>query len=116
MAEANSGNHSLTHEVDAHAIYGGLKSKWPIALDLSGGAGPCRMDVEVGDLLVLGDIPKEIDGTFYRVMVDPYVPPHPQNVPLDGDGLVSAFRFHDGKVDMKTRYVETDRYKLERQA
>lgn len=50
------------------------------------------------------------------VMVDPFMPPHPQNIPLDGDGHISAFRFHNGRVDMKTRYVETERYKLERRA
>lgn len=66
--------------------------------------------------MVLGEIPKEVDGTFYRVMVDPFVPLHPQNAPIDGDGNISASRIHNGKVDMKTRYIETERYKLERKA
>lgn len=94
----------------------GLKSKWPVALDLAGSNLPFRLEGEIGDLVVLGEIPKEIEGTFYRVMVDPFVPPDPRNVPIDGDGNISAFRFHDGRVDMKTRYVETERYKLERKA
>lgn len=47
---------------------------------------------------------------------DPFVPPDPNNVPIDGDGNISAFRFHDGRVDMKMRYVETERFKLERKA
>ena len=94
----------------------GLKSKWPITLDVFGGDMPCRAEGEVADLVVLGEIPPEIDGTFYRVMVDPFVPPDPGNVPLDGDGHVSAFRFHKGHVDMKVRYVETERLKLERTA
>jgi carotenoid cleavage dioxygenase-like enzyme len=94
----------------------GLVSKWPVAVDLAGSNLPCRLEGEIGDLVVLGDVPKEIDGTFYRVMVDPFVPPHPGNVPIDGDGNISAFRFHDGRVDMKIRYIETERYKLERRA
>ena len=65
---------------------------------------------------MLGEIPKEIDGCFYRVMVDPFVPPHPDNVPIDGDGNISAFQFHNGKVDLKTRYIDTERLKLERKA
>ncbi|KAF7188734.1 Lignostilbene-alpha,beta-dioxygenase isozyme I, partial [Pseudocercospora fuligena] len=93
-----------------------LKSKWPVALDLYGSNLPCRLEGEVADLVVYGTIPKEIDGTFYRVMVDPFVPPVEGNVPIDGDGNISAFRFHNGRVDMKTRYVETQRYKLERRA
>ena len=77
---------------------------------------PCRLEGEVGDLVVLGEIPSAIDGTFYRVMCDPFVPPHPDNVPLDGDGNISAFRIRNGRVDMKLKYIETERYKLERRA
>ncbi|EUC51004.1 hypothetical protein COCMIDRAFT_80271 [Bipolaris oryzae ATCC 44560] len=97
-------------------IFYGLTSKWPVALDIAGGGAPCRLEGEVGDLVVLGEIPKELNGTFYRVMTDPFVPPHPNNVPLDGDGHISAFRFHDGRVDMKLKYVETERYLIERRA
>lgn len=93
-----------------------FKSKWPQALDLQGSNLPCRLEGEVADLVVLGEIPREIDGTFYRVMTDPFMPPHPGNVPLDGDGNVSALRFHDGRVDFKMRYVETERFKIERNA
>ncbi|RFU34098.1 hypothetical protein B7463_g2207, partial [Scytalidium lignicola] len=110
-----------TCEVDHNTMVslaesGTLASKWPEALDLAGSNNPCRLEGEIGDLIVLGEIPKEIDGTFYRVMCDPFVPPHPGNVPIDGDGSVSAFRIHNGRVDMKIRYVETERYKLERKA
>lgn len=93
-----------------------LNSKWPVSEDLYGSDLPCRVQGEVADLVVLGDIPPEIDGTFYRVTVDPYVPPHPQNVPLDGDGNITALRFKDGKVDLKVRYVETERFQIERKA
>ncbi|KAL9945351.1 hypothetical protein D7B24_008816 [Verticillium nonalfalfae] len=93
-----------------------LTSKWPQAFDLAGSSLPCRIEGEVGDVVVLGEIPAAIDGTFYRVMCDPFVPPHPDNVPIDGDGNVSAFRIRNGRVDMKIRYIETERYKLERRA
>lgn len=94
----------------------GLTSKWPVALDLAGSNNPCRLEGEVADLVVLGSIPTGISGTFYRVMVDPFVPPDERNVPIDGDGSISAFRFHEGRVDMRMRYIETERYKLERKA
>ncbi|KAL3424883.1 lignostilbene dioxygenase family protein [Phlyctema vagabunda] len=100
----------------ANTTHHDLTSKWPVALDLAGSNLPCRLEGEIGDLVVLGAIPNEIRGTFYRVMCDPFVPPHPENVPVDGDGMISAFRIHDGRVDMKTRYIETERYKLERRA
>ncbi|KAI8931826.1 hypothetical protein NX059_011463 [Plenodomus lindquistii] len=94
----------------------GLASNWPAANDLTNSNAPARLEGEVGDLVTLGTIPPGINGTFYRMMADPYVPPDPRNVPLDGDGSVSAFRFHNGRVDMKVRYVETERWKLERKA
>ena len=93
-----------------------LKSKWPVARDLAGSDKPCRLEGEIADLVVLGDVPPQLDGVFYRIMCDPFVPPHPGNVPIDGDGNLSAFRFKDGRVDFKMRYVETERYVLERRA
>jgi carotenoid cleavage dioxygenase-like enzyme len=93
-----------------------LKSKWPVARDLAGSDKPCRLEGEVSDLVVLGNIPPNLSGIFYRIMCDPFVPPHPNNVPIDGDGNLSAFLFEDGKVDFKMRYVETERYVLERRA
>ncbi|KXJ88074.1 carotenoid oxygenase [Microdochium bolleyi] len=102
--------------MDAAIDYRGLQSRWPAAADLAGSQAPCRIEGEIKDLVVLGTIPSAIDGTFYRVMTDPAVPPHPNNVPLDGDGNISAFRIRNGRVDMKMRYVETERYKLERKA
>ena len=96
--------------------YAGLTSKWPLARDPSGSEQLGRFEGEVADLMVLGNIPEEIDGTFYRVMCDPFMPPHPGNVPTDGDGNISAFRIRKGRVDMKVKYIETERYKLERKA
>ncbi|OAL36294.1 hypothetical protein AYO20_04452 [Fonsecaea nubica] len=106
---------TMSPNTDVDGLYG-LTSKWPVAYDLAGSSAPCRLEGEIGDLIVFGNIPQEIDGTFYRVMCDPFVPPHPGNVPIDGDGHVSAFRFHRGRCDFKMRYVETERYKLEREA
>ena len=79
--------------------YPTLQTKWPQALDLAGSNMPCRLEGEVGDIVVLGE-----------------VPPHPNTVPLDGDGIISAFRIRDGRVDMKMKYIETERYMLERRA
>jgi len=107
---------SLVTEHKAHDWTYGLSTIWPVAKDLAGSNLPCRLEGEVQDLVILGEVPKEIDGCFYRVMCDPFVPPHPQNVPLDGDGNISLLQFHDGRVSFKSRYIETERYKLERKA
>ncbi len=44
---------------------------------------PCRYEGEVQNLEVYGQIPKEIDGTFYRVMPDPAFPPFIDNDPVN---------------------------------
>lgn len=86
-------------------------------VDISGSSVPGRFEGEVGDVVVYGDIPPEIDGTFYRISIDRYLPkPKEHHVPIDGDGTVSAFRIQDGRVDYKIKYVESERYKLERRA
>lgn len=38
------------------------------------------------------------------------------DVPFNYDGTVSMFCFQNGRVDLKHRYVRTDRFKLERKA
>lgn len=101
---------------NADDAFHGLSSGWPMTTDLIGSNHPSRMEGEVGDLVVYGKIPKELDGTFYRVMSDPYYKPADGFTPFDGDGSVSAIRFIDGHVDIKIRYIETERLKLERQA
>ncbi|KAH7397967.1 carotenoid oxygenase [Cadophora sp. MPI-SDFR-AT-0126] len=93
----------------------GLKSKWPVTFDLSGSEATGRFEGEAGDLIVYGEIPSQIDGTFYRVSPDRFMP-KADAVPIDGDGSVSAFRIKDGRVDFKVKYIQTERYKSDRRA
>jgi carotenoid cleavage dioxygenase-like enzyme len=51
---------------------GELVSDWEVsAVDLAGSNKPCRLEGEVGNLIIRGKVPKELDGTFYRV--SPYL-------------------------------------------
>ena len=43
---------------------------------------PCRVEGEVQNLEVYGEIPADIDGTFYRVMPDPQLPPFIEDDPV----------------------------------
>ncbi|KAK3320482.1 carotenoid oxygenase [Cercophora scortea] len=49
-------------------------------------------------------------------MVDPFYPLLEGNPPVEGDGNMCAFRIAAGRVDMKMRYVDTERLRLERAA
>ncbi|KAF2094891.1 lignostilbene dioxygenase [Rhizodiscina lignyota] len=93
-----------------------LGSKWSNTIDLSGKNPPVRLEGEIGDVIVRGTIPSQIEGTFYRVAQDPFTPPHNKQSPIDGHGVVTAFRIKDGRVDFKIKYVETERYLVERRA
>ncbi|KAM6504578.1 hypothetical protein FSOLCH5_015320 [Fusarium solani] len=78
---------------------------------------PCRFEGEVYDLETIGEIPKEINGTFYRNMPDPQVAPFARDdIWFNGDGNIGAFRIKDGHVDFKQRYVRTEKFVRERQA
>lgn len=62
-------------------------------------------------------IPKDINGTFFRIQPDHRFPPlYEEDIHFNGDGSVSAFRFENGHVDFRQRYVHTDRFKAETKA
>ncbi|MBI2994200.1 MAG: carotenoid oxygenase family protein [Gammaproteobacteria bacterium] len=76
---------------------------------------PFRAEVDVFDLEVEGELPAALNGAFYRVQPDFLYPPRYANdVPFNGDGHVSMFRFVAGHVDFKCRFVRTQRYKAQR--
>lgn len=79
---------------------------------------PTRFEADIYDCEVWGDIPTDIEGTFYRMQCDfAYRPPENDWLTgFNGDGHVSAFRFANGSVDFKSRYVKTDRLMAERRA
>ncbi|KAH7082479.1 carotenoid oxygenase [Paraphoma chrysanthemicola] len=89
-----------------------LKSNWPAISDLSGSTTPGRFEAEAGKLIIYGQIPDEINGTFYRVGPDRYLH-KAKAIPIDGDGSISAFRIHEGQIDFKMKYVKTEKLRLE---
>jgi hypothetical protein len=55
--------------------YDQLQTLWPAAArDFAGQSRPVRIEGDIRDLQVLGAIPKQINGTFYRVFPDPGQP------------------------------------------
>jgi carotenoid cleavage dioxygenase-like enzyme len=76
---------------------------------------PTRFEADVHDCEVWGEIPADLQGHFYRVQCDfLYRPPNNEwPTGFNGDGHVSLFRFQNGSVDFRSRYVKTDRLKTE---
>lgn len=57
--------------------------RFPNRPQFSGFMKPCRIEGEVQNLeVVQGEIPPDIDGTFYRVMPDPQFPPFVEDDPV----------------------------------
>ncbi len=78
---------------------------------------PLRFEGEIFDCEVQGDIPRDIHGTFYRLGGDWLYPPKsPDDAPFSADGYISMFRFSNGRVDYKGRFVRTPRYLANRGA
>ncbi|KAH7112070.1 carotenoid oxygenase [Dendryphion nanum] len=77
-----------------------------------------RFEAEVYELEVLGQLPADLHGAFYRIQPDHAFPPMfgEDEVPLNGDGNICCFYFRDGHVDFKNRYVRTPKFEAERAA
>ena len=75
---------------------------------------PLRFEADVHDCEVVGEIPPQLKGTFYRSCLDRQYPPRfSQDTPYNADGAVDMFRIADGHVDFRTRYIRTPRYEAE---
>lgn len=78
---------------------------------LSGFFAPTRFEADVVDCVVVGEIPRELNGAFYRMHGDWIYPPKfADESSLSADGYISMFRFRNGRVDYRGRYVKTHRY------
>ena len=91
--------------------------QFPDDIVFRGYAAPSRVEGDVHDLEVVGRIPDELNGAFYRNSADHTYPPLlGKDIFLNGDGMVHMVRFENGHADLKTRYVRTRKFELERKA
>ncbi|KAL4874499.1 carotenoid oxygenase [Aspergillus karnatakaensis] len=103
-------------EQDPHANHFGLTSPWEHYYGAADTAPQGRFEFELDEMVVFGQIPPEIRGTWYRILPDPHFNPQLGIPFVDGDGHINAFRIQDGKVSMKIKYIHTERWLLERKA
>jgi carotenoid cleavage dioxygenase len=76
---------------------------------------PLRFEADVFECEVEGEIPEALQGAYFRAGPDRQYPSLEGDIVLNGDGQVSAFWFEDGHVRFRSRYVQTDRLKRERE-
>lgn len=92
-------------------------TKFPDLPIYAGFDAPGRIEADIFELEVSGSLPIDLNGAYYRVAPEPQFPPRTGNdVVINGDGLLSMFRFANGHVDFRSRYVRTEKFLLERAA
>jgi carotenoid cleavage dioxygenase-like enzyme len=92
-------------------------TQFPDTLVFRGYAAPVRIEGDVHNLEVVGTIPPELNGAYFRNSADHAHPPlYANDIFLNGDGMVHKVRFDNGHADLTTRYVHTTKLALERQA
>ena len=94
-----------------------MSHPFPNTMDFSGFNAPSRIECDVHDLVVEGKIPAELNGSWYQTVPDPQFPPmFADDTYLSGDGMMRMLRFENGHVDLKQRYIQSERFKEERRA
>lgn len=86
---------------------------WPDNEFLKGYYEPLTTECTAPDLVVEGEIPKDLNGTFYRNGPNPQLPPKNDYHFFTGDGMVHAFTIANGRVSHKNRWARTERFRLE---
>jgi carotenoid cleavage dioxygenase-like enzyme len=75
--------------------------------------GPIQMECDAADLIVEGEVPKELSGTLYRNGPNQRYKPRGDYHLFAGDGMVHGFHINNGQVDYLNRWVRTNKWNIE---
>src|SRR6185312_1452307 len=94
-----------------------MSQQFPDSPWFKGNFAPISFEAEADNVMVRGDMPKELRGTLYRNG------PNPQFAPRDanhhwfiGDGMIHAFHIEYGRVSYRNRWVRTPKWRMEHDA
>lgn len=81
---------------------------------LTGAFAPVADESTLTDLpLLKGAIPRDLNGVYLRAGPNPRFAPQGRYHPFDGDGMVHAAEFRDGRLTVRNRWVRTDAWQRE---
>ncbi len=80
---------------------------------LTGPFAPVAEETELANLAVEGEIPPGLRGLFLRNGPNPRFEPAGKHHWFDGDAMVHAMQFADGKVTYRNRYIRTAEFQEE---
>lgn len=84
-----------------------MTQPFPESRFLRGNFAPLRVECDAPDLVITGELPRELRGTLLRNGPNPMFPPRDAYHMFSGDGMVHALRFEDGRVSYRNRWVRT---------
>ncbi len=99
-----------------------IEREIPIRIDpgqnpfLQGVFGPIGCEITADDLEVTGEIPKDLFGTYLRNGPNPIFQPRGRYHWFDGDGMIHAIAFRDGKASYRNRWIRTEGFAAEQTA
>ena len=74
---------------------------------LDGNNAPVHSEDHFDDLEVLGRVPEDLNGLYVRNGPNAYYPPDWRYHAYDGDGMLHAVRFRQGRVSYRNRWIRT---------
>jgi carotenoid cleavage dioxygenase-like enzyme len=84
---------------------------------LNGAHMPLHEEVDADDLDVIeGTIPRDIDGVYLRNTQNQVHEPVGRFHPFDGDGMIHAISFRDGRANYRNRFIRTKGFAAEQEA
>jgi carotenoid cleavage dioxygenase-like enzyme len=99
-----------------------IEREIPIRIDpaqnpfLQGVFGPIGCEITADDLEVTGEIPKDLFGAYLRNGPNPVFQPRGRYHWFDGDGMIHAIAFRDGKASYRNRWIRTEGFEAEQKA
>jgi len=82
----------------------------------SGWFRPVQTELVADELPVRGAVPRELRGSYLRNGMNPMFRPLTYALPYDGDGMIHALAFDDGRVSYRNRWVDTRELQAEKRA
>jgi carotenoid cleavage dioxygenase-like enzyme len=83
---------------------------------LTGPYAATHDELTLRDLDVVGEIPDDLNGVYVRNGPNPQFEPQGRYHWFDGDGMVHAVHFADGRATYRNRWIRTDGFRREQQA
>lgn len=86
-----------------------------VPLFLSGNYAPVMRETSAADLVIRGELPRDLNGTLYRNGPNPHFPA-PDSHWFTGDGMIHAVSLGDGTASYRNRWVRTPKWLAEEKA